>query len=102
MELLPEALTLNSVFGMSTSANLSSNIFEAAKVAAVKSDFRQALGRCGESAGQMLRMSYQCSTAVGRHWSTSMTRAQTGSNNSALRTTGCAPTVCGWQPLVRR
>ena len=44
MELLPEALTLNSRFGMSTSINLFSNILEAAKVAAVKSDLRQALG----------------------------------------------------------
>lgn len=51
MELLPEALTLNSVFGMSTSTNLSSNIFEAAKLAAGKSDLRQVLGRSGESAG---------------------------------------------------
>lgn len=51
MELLPDALTLNRLFGMSTSINLSSNILEAAKVAAVKRDLRQALGRSGESAG---------------------------------------------------
>ena len=51
MELLPEALTLNRVFGMSTSTDLSSNIFEAAKLAAGKSDLRQVLGRSGESAG---------------------------------------------------
>ena len=51
MELLPEALTLNSVFGMSTSTNLSLNILEAAKVAAEKNNLRQALGRSGESAG---------------------------------------------------
>ena len=50
MELLPEALTLNRVFGMSTSTNLSLNIFEAAKLAAEKSDLRQVLGRSGESA----------------------------------------------------
>lgn len=36
MEILPEALTLNSLFGMSTS---------------IKSDLRQALGRSEESAG---------------------------------------------------
>ena len=51
MEILPEALTLNRLFGMSTSINRSSNILEAAKVAAVKSDLRQVLGRSGESAG---------------------------------------------------
>jgi len=51
MELLPETLTLNSVFGMSTSINLFSDILEAAKVAAEKNDLRQALGRSGESAG---------------------------------------------------
>lgn len=51
MELLPEALTLNSLFGMSTSINLFSNILEATKVAAEKNDLRQALGRSGESAG---------------------------------------------------
>ena len=50
MELFPETLTLNSLFGMNTSINLSSNILEAA-MAAVKSDLRQALGRSGESAG---------------------------------------------------
>ena len=51
MELLPETLTLNSLFGMSTSINLSSNFLEAAKLAAEKSDLRQVLGRSGESAG---------------------------------------------------
>ena len=51
MELLPEALTLNSLFGMSTSINLSSNFLEAVKLAAEKCDLRQALGRSGESAG---------------------------------------------------
>ena len=51
MELLPETLTLNSLCGMSTSINLSSNILEAAKVAAEKNDLRQALGLSGESAG---------------------------------------------------
>ena len=50
MELLPEALTLNSVFGMSTSINLFSGILEAAKLAAEKNDLRQVLGRSGESA----------------------------------------------------
>ncbi|OFT59548.1 hypothetical protein HMPREF3151_01015 [Corynebacterium sp. HMSC05H05] len=51
MELLPEALTLNSVFGMSTSTNLFSGILEAAKLAAEKNDLRQALRQSGESAG---------------------------------------------------
>ena len=51
MEILPEALTPNGLFGISTSINLSSNILEAAEVAAVKSDLRQVLGRSGESAG---------------------------------------------------
>ena len=51
MELLPETLTLNSVFGRSTSINLFSGILEAAKLAAEKNDLRQALGRSGESAG---------------------------------------------------
>lgn len=45
MELLPEALTLNGIFGMSTSINLFSGILEAAKLAAEKNDLRQALGR---------------------------------------------------------
>lgn len=59
MGILPETLTLNRLFGMSTSINLSSNILEAAKVAAEKSDLtldayveqavRHALGRAGES-----------------------------------------------------
>lgn len=51
MELLPETLTLNSVFGMSTSVNLFPEILEAAKVVAEKNDLHQALGRSGESAG---------------------------------------------------
>lgn len=51
MELLPEALTLNSLFGMSTSISLFSSILEAVKLAAEKCDLRQALGRSGESAG---------------------------------------------------
>lgn len=51
MELLPEALTLNSVFGMSTSINLFSDILEASKLAAEKNDLRQVLGRSGDSAG---------------------------------------------------
>ena len=44
-------MTLNRLFGMSTSINLSSKGLEAAKVAAEKSDLRQALGRARESAG---------------------------------------------------
>ena len=51
MRILPELLTFNSLFAVSTFVNLASNVLEAAKVAAGKSDLRHALGWSGESAG---------------------------------------------------
>lgn len=94
MELLPEALTLNGIFGMSTSITLFSDILEAAKLAAEKNDLRQTLRRSEESAGSNAADELPAYDCGGPPWSISMTRAQTGSNNSALRTIGCSPTVC--------